>query len=308
MIQTRGLTKRFGGTLAVDDLSVTVRPGTITGFLGPNGSGKSTTMRMIMGLDRPTSGSVTVNGRPYRKLRHPLREIGALLDAEAAHPGRSARDHLLCLAQSNGIGHARVAEVIELVGLSAVAGKRVGKFSLGMKQRLGIGAALLGDPGILVLDEPMNGLDPEGILWIRTLMRSFAAQGRAVFVSSHLMNEMQGTADHVVVIGQGRLIADEAMTAFVAGNSLGAVHVRAPHATILRPVLESAGGRVAAEPDGSLTVIGLSSSRVGDLALTAGVAVHELWTRNDSLEAVFMKLTRDSVEFRAGAPMSMAGA
>ncbi|MFD1934020.1 MULTISPECIES: ABC transporter ATP-binding protein [Nonomuraea] len=308
MIETRGLTKRFGGTLAVNDLSVTVRPGAITGFLGPNGSGKSTTMRMIMGLDRPTSGNATVNGRPYHRLRYPLREIGALLDAEAAHPGRSAHDHLLCLAHSNGISRARVADVLDLVGLSAVAGRRVGRFSLGMKQRLGIGAALLGDPEILVLDEPMNGLDPEGILWVRTLMRSFAAQGRAVFVSSHLMNEMQGTADHVIVIGQGRLIADEAMAAFVAGNSLATVHVRAPHPMVLQSVLEAAGGQVRKESDGSLTVIGLSTSRVGDLALTAGVAVHELWTRNDSLESVFMRLTREHVEFRADAPMTMAGA
>ncbi|MFE3449360.1 ABC transporter ATP-binding protein [Nonomuraea sp. NPDC059194] len=308
MIETRGLTKRFGATLAVDDLSVTVRSGTITGFLGPNGSGKSTTMRMIMGLDRPTSGSATVNGRPYEKLRYPLREIGALLDADAAHPGRSAHDHLLWLAQSNGIGRARVTDVIDLVGLSHVARKRVGTFSLGMKQRLGIGAALLGDPQILVLDEPMNGLDPEGILWVRTLMRSFAAQGRAVFVSSHLMNEMEGTADHVIVIGQGRLIADESMARFVASHSSGSVHVRAPLAAVLRPALESAGGQVRAESDGSLSVVGLSASRVGDLALTAGVAVHELWTRNDSLEAVFMKLTQESVQFRAGSPMSMTGA
>ncbi|MEV2268414.1 ABC transporter ATP-binding protein [Nonomuraea africana] len=308
MIETRGLTKRFGATLAVDGLSVTVRPGAITGFLGPNGSGKSTTMRMIMGLDRPTSGSASVNGRPYEKLRYPMREIGALLDADAAHPGRSAYDHLLWLAQSNGIGRARVADVMDLVGLSQVARKRVGTFSFGMRQRLGIGAALLGDPQVLVLDEPMNGLDAEGILWVRTLMRSFAAQGRAVFVSSHLMSEMEGTADHVIVIGQGRLIADEPMAQFLTGHSLGSVHVRAPSATALRPVLESAGGRVREEPDGSLTVLGLSAPRVGDLALTAGVAVHELWMRSDSLEAVFMKLTQASVQFRAGSPMSTAGA
>ncbi|WP_084959207.1 ABC transporter ATP-binding protein [Thermoactinospora rubra] len=299
MIQTQRLTKRFRKTVAVDDLSIAVEPGRVTGFLGPNGSGKSTTMRMIMGLDRPTRGSVTVNGKPYRKLRHPLREIGALLDADAVHPGRSAFHHLLWMAQANGIPRARVEEVLGLVGLSAVAGKRVGAFSLGMRQRLGIAGAMLGDPGILMLDEPMNGLDPEGILWVRTLMKSLAAQGRVVFASSHLMNEMQGTADHVVVIGQGRLIADASLKDFVAANSLRTVRLRTPHATTLAPALEEAGAQVSAEPDGSLTVSGLPSDRVGDLALAAGAALHELWTRTDSLEAVFMKLTHDSVEYQA---------
>ncbi|MGV9308062.1 ABC transporter ATP-binding protein [Nonomuraea sp. NPDC003727] len=299
MIQTQRLTKRFRATVAVDDLSIAVEPGKVTGFLGPNGSGKSTTMRMIMGLARPTSGSATVNGRPYRKLRHPLREIGALLDAEAVHPGRSAANHLLWMAQTNGLPRSRVDEVLGLVGLSSVAGKRVGGFSLGMKQRLGIAGALLGNPGVLVLDEPMNGLDPEGILWVRTLIRSFAAQGRVVFVSSHLMNEMQDTVDHVVVIGRGRLIADASMKDFVAGNSLEAVRLRSPHASMLGPVLVEAGARVSVEPDGSLTVTGLSSTRVGDLALAAGAALHELWTRTESLESVFMKLTRQSLDYQA---------
>ncbi|MDQ1539656.1 MAG: type transport system ATP-binding protein, partial [Actinomycetota bacterium] len=256
MIEVRELSKRFGSTVAVDQLSFSVRPGSVTGFLGPNGSGKSTTMRMILGLDRPSGGSTTVNGRPYGEIRRPLHEVGALLDAKAMHGGRSAYHHLLCVAQSNGIPPRRVGEVLDLVGLRAVARKRARTFSLGMGQRLGIATALLGDPEVLLFDEPINGLDPEGILWIRTLLRGLAGEGRTVFVSSHLMSEMALTADHLVVIGRGRLIADSSTADLIARSSQGFVHVRTPDADGLPSVLRVAGAAVHAEA-GSLRVTGL---------------------------------------------------
>ncbi|MFL6074806.1 MAG: ATP-binding cassette domain-containing protein [Mycobacteriales bacterium] len=295
MIQAKELSKRYGGTVAVDGLTFDVRPGHVTGFLGPNGSGKSTTLRMALGLDLPTAGAVTVNGRPYRRLPRPLHEVGALLDANAVHGGRSAYHHLLALAQSNRIGRRRVGEVLDLVGLAAVAGQRVGGFSLGMRQRLGIAAALLGDPGVLMLDEPVNGLDPEGIRWIRGLLRSLAAEGRTVFVSSHLMSEMAQTADHLVVIGKGRLIADRSLTEFVQATGTGQVLVRTPDPDRLATAL---GGeaRVTAEPDGALLVAGLNAARVGEAAAAAGVVLHEL-TPRASLEEAFMELTADAVEY-----------
>jgi ABC-2 type transport system ATP-binding protein len=299
VIEARGLSKRFGDVKAVDDLSFDVRPGTVTGFLGPNGSGKSTTMRMIMGLDAPSSGTVTVLGQPYRDLRWPLREVGALLEAKSIHPGRSARAHLLALARSNGIGRRRVDEVLELVGIASVATKRAGKFSLGMGQRLGIAAALLGDPGVLLFDEPVNGLDPEGIRWVRTLCKGLAAEGRTVFVSSHLMAEMALTADHLVVVGKGRLIAETSVAEFVASSSRQSVKVRTPALHELTDAVTNAGGNVMADPDGSLTVTGLSAPDVGDLAASLHIALHEL-TPVASLEDAFMELTEDAVEFRGG--------
>ncbi len=299
MIQARGLSKRFGDVLAVDDLSFDVRPGAVTGFLGPNGSGKSTTMRMILGLDAPGSGTVTVQGRRYHDMPWPLREVGALLEAKAIHPGRSARAHLLALARSNGIARARVDEVLELVGLTAVATKRAGKFSLGMGQRLGMAAALLGDPAVLLFDEPVNGLDPEGIRWVRTLCKSLAAEGRTVFVSSHLMAEMALTADHLVVIGKGKLIAETSVADFVARSSRQSVKVRTPAPHQLSDAVTNAGGTLIPDPDGSVTVTGLSAEQVGDLALSIGVALHEL-TPVASLEDAFMELTEQAVEFRAG--------
>jgi ABC-2 type transport system ATP-binding protein len=299
VIEAHGLVKRFGSTLAVDDLSFEVRPGQVTGFLGPNGSGKSTTMRMVMGLDRPDAGIATVNGRAYHDLPWPLHEVGALLESKAVHPGRSARSHLRALAQTNGIDATRVDDVLELVGLSAVAGKRAGKFSLGMSQRLGIAAALLGDPGVLLFDEPVNGLDPEGILWVRTLLKRLAGEGRAVFVSSHLMSEMALTADHVVVIGKGRLIADRAMTEFVARSAPAVVLVRSPRPDALSDAIVAEGARVERQTDGSLLVHGMPAWRVGDVAAGLGVALHELTPQAGSLEEAFMELTHDSVEFRA---------
>ena len=299
MIEARGLTKRFGDTLAVDDLTFDVRPGTVTGFLGPNGSGKSTTMRMIMGLDAPASGSVTVLGHRYHDLPWPLREVGALLEARAIHPGRSARTHLLTLARSNAVPRARVEEVLDIVGLTSVAGKRVGKFSLGMGQRLGIAAALLGDPGVLLFDEPVNGLDPEGIRWVRTLCRSLAAEGRTVFVSSHLMSEMALTADQLVVIGKGRLIAETSVADFVAGSSRRSVTVRTPSPATLVEAITGSGGMVAEGTDGALSVTGLTAAEIGDLAASAAVTLHEL-TPVASLEDAFMELTDASVEFRGG--------
>jgi ABC-2 type transport system ATP-binding protein len=295
MIQAKELSKRYGGTLAVDGLTFDVRPGRVTGFLGPNGSGKSTTLRMALGLDLPTAGSVTVNGCPYRRLPRPLYEVGALLDANAVHGGRSAYDHLLALAQSNRIGRRRVGEVLDLVGLAAVAGQRVGGFSLGMRQRLGIAAALLGDPGVLMLDEPVNGLDPEGIRWIRGLLRSLAAEGRTVFVSSHLMSEMAQTADHLVVIGKGRLIADRSLAEFIQGAGTGQVLVRTPDADRLATAL-GAEATVTREADGALLVAGLTAARVGEAAAAAGVVLHELSPRT-SLEEAFMELTADAVEY-----------
>jgi ABC-2 type transport system ATP-binding protein len=299
MIEAQGLTKRFGDTRAVDGLSFAVEPGRITGFLGPNGAGKTTTMRLILGLDHPTSGSVTVNGKEFRHSTHPMREVGALLDAKAVHGGRSAFNHLLCLAQTNGLPRRRVGEVLDLVGLSTVARKRSKGFSLGMGQRLGIAAALLGDPGILMFDEPVNGLDPEGILWIRNLMKGLAAEGRTVFVSSHLMSEMENTADHLIVIGRGRLIADCSVAEFIAHNSVQAVRVRTPQPDELVAAVRRAGGSVAAAGD-ALVVHGLAADRVGDLAYENGIRLHELALAQASLEEAFMELTAASVEFRAG--------
>lgn len=297
MIEARGLTKRFGDVLAVDGLSFDVLPGRVTGFLGPNGSGKSTTMRMAMGLDSPTAGDVTVAGRRYHDLPWPLREVGGLLEANAIHPGRSARSHLRALALSNAIDRHRVDEVLELVGLTAVAGKRVGKYSLGMAQRLGIAAALLGDPPVLLFDEPVNGLDPEGIRWVRTLCRGLAAEGRTVFISSHLMAEMALTADHLVVIGKGRLIAEMPVAEFVARSSSQSVRVRTPAPERLAQALGPAKAIVVPQPDGSMTVTGMVAADIGDLAAALGIAVHEL-TPVASLEDAFMELTNDAVEFR----------
>jgi ABC-2 type transport system ATP-binding protein len=299
MIEAQGLTKRYADKLAVDDLSFTVRPGRVTGFLGPNGAGKSTTMRMILGLDRPTAGSVTVNGKPFAGLFSPMREVGALLDAKAVHGGRSAYRHLLCLAQSNGIPRKRVDEVIGIVGLEDVAGKRSKGFSLGMSQRLGMAAALLGDPDVLMFDEPVNGLDPEGIRWIRLLMRSLAAEGRTVFVSSHLMSEMEHTADHLIVIGRGRLIADCPMAEFIAGAGAEAAMVKTPDAQRLADVVSAAGGTLERDEVGELTVRGLPAERVADLALAHGIALHYLAPARVSLEEAFMELTADSVEYQA---------
>ena len=302
MIEARGLTKRYGRTLAVDDLSFTVRPGMVTGFLGPNGAGKTTTMRLILGLDRPTAGMVTIDGRPHRQAASPMREVGALIDARAAHGGRSARNHLLCLAQTNGISPRRVAEVLDIVGLSDVAGKRSKGFSLGMSQRLGIAAAMLGDPQVLMFDEPVNGLDPEGILWIRNLMRSLAADGRVVFVSSHLMSEMENTADHLIVVGRGRLIADCGMAEFIERSSGQAVMVRTPSQDVLARAVAAAGGSVTRESD-QLRVRGLSEEQVGDIAFATGVPVYRLAAAKVSLEQAFMELTADSVDYRAALPV-----
>ncbi|HET9656259.1 MAG TPA: ATP-binding cassette domain-containing protein [Kineosporiaceae bacterium] len=301
MIEIRQLSKRYGDTLAVDDLSFDVVPGKVTGFLGPNGAGKSTTMRAVVGLDRPTHGSVRVNGHRYADSRAPLREIGALLEARAVHPGRSAYSHLLFLARSNGIPRRRVAEVLEQVGLDSVARRRAGKFSLGMGQRLGIAAALLGDPPTMIFDEPVNGLDPEGIIWVRTLLRSYAAQGRAVLVSSHLMAEMALTADRLVVIGRGRLIADTTVEEFVRRASGGQVLVRSGDQSRLRSGLVAAGARVTEEPDGTLLVEGLESPQVGKVAAELQVVLHELTPQQASLEQAFMELTADSVDYHAHA-------
>jgi ABC-2 type transport system ATP-binding protein len=299
MIEARGLTKRYGDKLAVDGLTFTVRPGMVTGFLGPNGAGKSTTMRMILGLDAPTSGSVTVNGRPYREHAAPLREVGALLDARSVHPGRSAHHHLLALAQTCGIRRSRVDEVVEAVGLGGAARRRAGGFSLGMGQRLGIAAALLGDPRTVILDEPVNGLDTEGIRWIRSLLRELATEGRTVFVSSHLMSEMALTAQHLVIIGKGRLIADTGMEEFIAGAAPSLVRVRSTDPASLATVLRSRDVTVSGADDGALTVSGLSTDQVGRLAGAAGITLLELTAQQASLEEAFIELTRDAVEFRA---------
>ncbi|HWD48118.1 MAG TPA: ATP-binding cassette domain-containing protein [Actinomycetota bacterium] len=299
MIEARGLTKRYGDKLAVDDLTFTVRPGVVTGFLGPNGAGKSTTMRMILGLDAPTRGSVTVNGRPYPEHAAPLREVGALLDARSVHPGRSARNHLLALAQTSGIPRSRVDEVVEAVGLESVARRRAGGFSLGMGQRLGIAAALLGDPRAVILDEPVNGLDTEGIRWIRSLLRSLAAEGRTVFVSSHLMSEMALTAQHLVVIGRGRLIADTGTEEFIARAAPGVVRARSTDPDALAALLRSRDVAVSANGDGALAVSGVSTDQVGRLAGAAGITLLELTAQQASLEEAFVDMTRDAVEFRA---------
>jgi ABC-2 type transport system ATP-binding protein len=307
MIEARGLTKRFGDKLAVDQLSFAVEPGRITGFLGPNGAGKTTTMRMILGLDRPTRGSVTVNGKDFRQLASPMREVGALLDADAVHGGRSAYNHLLCLAQANSLPRRRVGEVLELVGLTEVAGKRSKGFSLGMGQRLGIAAALLGDPAILMFDEPVNGLDPEGILWIRNLMKRLAGEGRTVFVSSHLMSEMENTADHLIVIGRGRLIADCSVADFIERNSVQAVRVRTPQPDAMVAAIRRAGASVASAAGDAIVVQGLAADKIGDIAFENGVRLHELTAAHASLEEAFMELTAASVEFRAGGPAPAGG-
>jgi ABC-2 type transport system ATP-binding protein len=299
MIEARELTKRFGERTAVDHVSFTVQPGVVTGFLGPNGAGKSTTMRLILGLDRPSGGSVTVAGRPYDRLVAPVREVGALLDAKAIDGTRTARAHLSWLARAGGIGRRRVGEVLDLVGLSDVADRRAGGFSLGMSQRLGIAAALLGDPPVLLLDEPVNGLDPEGIHWARTLLRDLAAEGRAVLVSSHLMSEMETTADHVLVIGRGRLLADTSMAEFRQMGSGTHVRVVSPDAGRLRELLERAGATLSRDADGALRVVGVDNVRVGELAARLGLRIHELTPQRASLEATFMELTHDSVEYRA---------
>ncbi|HEX5292965.1 MAG TPA: ATP-binding cassette domain-containing protein [Streptosporangiaceae bacterium] len=301
MIEADSLTKRYGDTTAVDGLSFRAEPGKITGFLGPNGAGKTTTMRMILGLDRPTAGTVTVNGRPFRQAAYPMREVGALLDARAVHGGRSAYSHLRCLAQANNLPERRIGEVLELVGLSRVARKRSKGFSLGMGQRLGIAAALLGDPAILMFDEPVNGLDPEGILWIRNLMKALAAEGRTVFVSSHLMSEMENTADHLIVIGRGKLIADCTVAEFIAANSRQSVRVRTPQAAGLAPVLSAAGAAVRNDGAGQLMVSGLTADAIGDLAFDNAIRLHELAPALASLEEAFMELTSASVDFRAAA-------
>lgn len=306
MIDARNLSKRYGSTLAVDDLTFTVAAGQVTGFLGPNGSGKSTTMRMIVGLDAPSSGRVTVDGRDFGQLRFPLHDVGALLDAGSVHPGRTARNHLRWLADSNAIPHRRVEEVLAVVGLTDVAGRRVGAFSLGMGQRLGIAAALLGDPPVLLFDEPINGLDPEGILWVRGLLRSLATDGRTVLVSSHLMSEMALTADHLIVIGRGRLLATGTVADFIERS--GGHHIRAvsPHAQALGDVLRHKGATVVADGPETLSVTGLESRDVGILAAGAGLTLYELSTQRASLEDAFLDLTHEHGDFRAGSAFGEA--
>jgi ABC-2 type transport system ATP-binding protein len=303
LIEARELTKRFGDKVAVDRLSFTVEPGRVTGFLGPNGAGKSTTMRLITGLDRPDGGAATIGGLAYAQLTKPLARVGALLEARSVHPGRSARNHLLFLAQTQGIPGKRADEVLDLVGLREVAGKRAVGFSLGMTQRLGIAAAMLGNPPVLLLDEPVNGLDPEGIRWVRNFMRQLASEGRTIFVSSHLMSEMAVTADHLVVIGRGALIADCSTEEFIARSSERSVLVRAPDLARLRELIIGAGGTVQ-EADGDsathsngLVVTGLPAPRIGELAASASIVLHELTPRLPSLEEAFMELTADSVEY-----------
>jgi ABC-2 type transport system ATP-binding protein len=297
MIEVVNLTKRYGAKTAVDDLTFTVEPGIVTGFLGPNGAGKSTTMRIIAGLDVPTSGSVRVNGRHFPDSRAPMAELGILLEARAVHTGRTARNHLLAMAQTAGIGRARVRDVIDLVGLADVAHKRVGGFSLGMGQRLGIAAALLGNPYTVVLDEPVNGLDPEGVRWVRALLRSLADEGRTVFVSSHLMSEMAQTASRLIVVGRGRLLADCTVEEFVARTTTPSVTVRSPQADRLRDLLAGPDIAVTAQPDGALRVQGMSADQIGTFAWQANLPIFELTVTNASLEEAFMHVTRNSVEF-----------
>ena len=299
VIEASNLSKRYGSTLAVDDLTFTVRPGIVTGFLGPNGAGKSTTMRMILGLDRPSSGSVTVNGKPFAQHHDPLRQVGALLEARAVHTGRSARNHLLAMAATAGLGKRRVDEVIDAVGLTDVADRRVGKFSLGMGQRLGIASALLGDPRTLILDEPVNGLDPDGVRWVRLLLRRLAEEGRTVFLSSHLMSEMSLTADHVIVVGKGKLLRDQSMADFIAESGARTTRVRTPQLPELTQLLEGERGAVTMTDDGSLEVQGIAIERVGELAAGAGITLHELSNQSASLEQAYMALTEDAVDFRA---------
>jgi ABC-2 type transport system ATP-binding protein len=302
MIEARDLTKRYGDKLAVDHLSFTVEPGRVTGFLGPNGAGKSTTMRLILGLDRPQAGTATINGRRYADLKQPLRTVGALLEAKAMHTGRSAYNHLLFLAQTQGIPRSRVDEVLDLVGLKEVAHKRTGGFSLGMSQRVGIAVAMLGDPQVFVLDEPVNGLDPEGILWIRNLMKQIAAEGRTVFVSSHLMNEMAVTADHLIVIGRGKLIAESSTQEFIERSSEKSVLVRSPDAARLADLIVAEGGKATAEEAANgqaetLSVRGLDAPRIGEIAAAERIVLHELTPRLASLEEAYMELTADSLEY-----------
>jgi ABC-2 type transport system ATP-binding protein len=305
MIEVQHLTKRYGKTVAVDEVSFVVQPGRVTGFLGPNGAGKSTTMRMILGLDMPSSGSVLVNGKSYRELNDPLRSVGALLDAKAIVGGRSAANHLAWLADSNGIDRRRVSEVLDIVGLGEVAGKRVGTFSLGMSQRLGIAAALLGDPDTLIFDEPINGLDPDGIVWIRNLMKSLAAQGRTVFLSSHLMSEMAQTADQLLIIAQGRIIADAGTEEFITRNAAASVHVRAVEQTDLADALTLRGGVVECSADGALLVTGLDCLAIGAVACASDITLYELAASRASLEQAFFELTKDATDYRAG---ELAGA
>jgi ABC-2 type transport system ATP-binding protein len=299
MIEARSLTKRYGDTVAVDDLSFTVKPGVVTGFLGPNGAGKSTTMRLILGLDAPTKGRVTVNGAPYATAHRPLTEVGALLEAKAIHGGRSAYNHLLAVAQSNHIDRKRVDEVLDLVGLTAVARKRAGGFSLGMGQRLGIATALLGDPQVMILDEPVNGLDPEGILWVRNLLKHMAGIGKTIFVSSHLMSEMALTAEHLIVIGRGKLIADAPTEEVIQLSSGSHVRVRSPQAAALTDLITAKGGAVSADGDSALAITGMTSESIGELAAANGVVLHELSNAHASLEQAFMELTEEAVDFRA---------
>ena len=306
MIEATGLSKRYGATLAADDLSFTVPPGQVTGFLGPNGAGKSTTMRLVLGLAAPTSGSVTVNGRPYAEYRRPLFEVGALLEAQAMHPGRSAYNHLLCLALSNGIGRARVGQVLDQVGLRRVARKRAGGFSLGMRQRLGIAAALLGDPPVLMFDEPVNGLDPEGVIWIRNLLKSLAAEGRTVFVSSHLMSEMAMTADRLIIIGRGRLLAQTTVEDLLTSGSDGFVRVRSPQSDTLATLLRAQGVVVTRQADETLRITGTTCEAVGELARANGLTLQELSAQQASLEQRYMELTRGSVDYHTAKGTELA--
>jgi len=302
VIEARGLRKLYGSKVAVDDLTFTVRPGVVTGFLGPNGAGKSTTMRMILGLDRPTAGEVTVNGLPYARQPAPLSEVGALLEAKAIHTSRTAHNHLRALAATHGIRRSRVDEVLEIVGITEVANKRAGGFSLGMGQRLGIASALLGDPSTLILDEPVNGLDPEGIRWVRDLLKGLAAEGRTIFVSSHLMSEMALTAEHVIVVGRGRLIADVSVAELVRGASSGIVLVRSPDATRLRDVLAGPQISITSTEPTVLSVTGLPAARIGEIARDHGLVLHELTPQQASLEEAYMTMTQDSVEYHAALP------
>jgi ABC-2 type transport system ATP-binding protein len=298
MIEVQALTKRYGDKVAVDELSFVVKAGQVTGFLGPNGAGKSTTMRMIVGLDRPSGGRALVNGRPYRDYPAPLAEAGALLEAKSAHKGRTARSHLLSLAQTHGIGRARVDEVLGLAGLESVADRRAGGFSLGMGQRLGIAAALLGDPAVVILDEPVNGLDPDGVLWVRTLLRGLAAEGRTVLISSHLMSEMAVTAEHLIVIGRGKLLADTTVGDLIARTGGGPVVVRSPRATELRDLLTAHGATVTGVEPSVLQVTDLPVEEIAELALGREIVLHELTPRRASLEQAYMELTREAVEYR----------
>ena len=298
MIQANNLSKRYGSKVAIDNISFSVRPGTVTGFLGPNGAGKSTTMRMMVGLDRPTSGTVTINGRPYRTLRSPLHEVGVLLDAKAVHPGRSAYNHLRSLAATHGIPKSRVLEVIELTGLRSVAKKRVGGFSLGMGQRLGIAAALLGDPQTLILDEPVNGLDPDGVLWVRALLRRLAAEGRTVLLSSHLISEMAMTADHIIVLGKGRVIADAPVAEIIALSGEARVRVVSPNAIELARLLAGSQTTIVSKSSDSFEITGISAAEISSIAAVAQLPVHELNTVTGSLEDAYLALTADSVEYQ----------